>query len=180
MPQADQRHLLTGPVERDETEVGGKPRPGPQSTAPDDKPTPGRGTKKTPGVGAVDRDGEVRAKGARKDQLKGQDLRACVRTRVTAAPARLMTDADTGSSGLERLVPHPVIKHADEYVKGEIHPTTLEGLWALLNRGLVGQFHSVSRRHLQKDVDEFCSRYTLRKGESEEAFGWTLLRGWGV
>ena len=74
MTQAEQRHMLTGIVEMDETYVGGKPRKGKHYDDPNDKPKPGRGTKKTPVVGAVERQGEVRAKVVNKDQLKGKDL----------------------------------------------------------------------------------------------------------
>ena len=63
---------------------------------------------------------------------------------------------------MSKLLPHSVIKHADWYVDGDIHTNTIEGFWALLKRGMFGQFHSVSRRHLQRYVDEFCYRYNLR------------------
>jgi transposase-like protein len=49
--------LLTGDIEVDETYVGGKPRRG-----SDEKAKPGRGTKKTPVVALVERDGRVRSK----------------------------------------------------------------------------------------------------------------------
>ena len=50
----------------------------------------------------------------------------------------------------------------------------------LLKRGIAGQFHHVSRRHLQKYVDEFCYRYNLRKADKEEAFLQTINLGLGV
>ena len=180
MTQAEQRHMLTGIVEMDETYIGGKPRKGKRYDDPNDKPKRGRGTTKTPVVGAVERDGEVRAKVAKKNQIKGGDLRAFVRARVDVQNAHLMTDEYQGYSGMARLLPHDVIKHADWYVDGNIHTNTIEGFWALLKRGMFGQFYSVSRRHLQKYVDEFCYRYNLRNVESDEAFADTLNRGLGV
>ena len=180
MTQAEQRHMLTGIVEMDETYVGGKPRKGKHYDDPNDKPKPGRGTKKTPVVGAVERQGEVRAKVVNKDQLKGKDLRAFVRARVDTHTAHLMTDEYSGYNGMRRLLPHDVIKHAEWYVDGDIHTNTIEGFWALLKRGMFGQFHSVSRKHLQRYVDEFCFRYNLRKEEADIAFDTTLNRGLGV
>ena len=180
MIQAEQRNLLTGIIEMDETYVGGKPRKGKHYDNPNNRPRRGRGTTKTPVIGVVERDGEVRAKVAKKSQLKGKDLRAFVRARVDVDNAHLMTDEYQGYSGMRRLLPHEVIKHADWYVDGDIHTNTIEGFWALLKRGMFGQFHSVSRRHLQKYVDEFCYRYNLRKTNSDLAFTWTLDRGLGV
>lgn len=91
-----------------------------------------------------------------------------------------MTDEYKGYLGMDRIPPHDVIKHEDWYVDGDIHTNTIEGFWALLKRGIVGQFHHVSQKHLQRYVDEFCFRYNLRKVDSDEAFAWTLLRGLGV
>ena len=50
MNQAEQRSLLTGVVEMDETYVGGKPRKGTKGDGQDGKHKPGRGTKKAPVV----------------------------------------------------------------------------------------------------------------------------------
>ena len=58
---------------------------------------------------------------------------------------------------------------------------TLErGIWALLKRGMFGQFHSVSRKHLQRYVDEFCFRFNLRESDPIMAFEFTINRGMGV
>ena len=59
-------------------------------------------------------------------------------------------------------------------------PNTIEGFWTLLKRGLFGQFHSVSPRHLQRYVDEFCFRYNLRGFESDDMFTYTIFRCLGV
>ena len=61
----DNKSLLKGIVEADETYVGGKPRKGNKRSDDDnteDKPKRGRGTKKTPVIGAVERGGKVRRK----------------------------------------------------------------------------------------------------------------------
>ncbi len=81
---------------------------------------------------------------------------------------------------MSRILPHAVIKHQDWYVVDDIHTNTIEGFWALLKRGMFGQFHSVSRRHLQKYVDEFCYRYNLRDVESDNVFDYTIDRCLGV
>jgi len=178
MAQSDQRNLLTGIVEMDETYVGGKPRKGKKYNNDDDKPKRGRGTKKAPVIGAVERKGEVRAKVVAKNKMKGRNLRAFVRSHVDTENSHLMTDEYKGYLGMSRLLPHSVIRHASWYVDGDIHTNTIESFWALLKRGMFGQFHSVSRKHLQKYVDEFCYRYNNRRNES--VFDLTISRALGV
>lgn len=174
MTQKEQRILLTGIIEMDETYVGGKPRKGTNGNMR------GRGTKKAPVIGAIERGGSVTAQAVAKDKMKGRHLRAFVRARVNTAEAHLMTDDYSGYRGMERVLPHAVIRHQHWYVDGEIHTNTIEGFWALLKRGMFGSFHSVSRRHLQKYVDEFCFRYNARKDDPMTAFCRTITRGLGA
>ena len=177
MTQRDQRDLLTGVVEMDETWIGGKPRKGKNDDQP---PKRGRGTKKPPVIGAVERGGKVRAKATHKEKMKGRHLRAFVRENINVGTAHLITDEYKGYLGMARLLPHSVIRHSSWYVDGDIHTNTIEGFWALLKRGMFGQFHSVSRKHLQRYVDEFCYRYNLRRTEGDVAFDLTVDRALGV
>ena len=180
MSQAEHRNLLTGIVEMDETHVGGKPRKGTNGEGPGGKHKPGRGTKKAPVIGAVERDGKVTAKAVKKDKMKGRHMRAFVRDRVDTSKASLITDEYKACLGMNKLLPHAVIKHKEWYVHGNIHTNTIEGFWALLKRGMFGQFHSVSRKHLQRYVDEFCYRHNLRNTDPFDAFMQTINRGLGL
>lgn len=176
MNQAEQRQLLTGIIEMDETYVGGKPRKG-NSKDKNDPPKRGRGTDKAPVVGAVERGGKVTAKAVNKESMKGRHMRAFVRERIKTHESELITDEYRGYMGMEKVFPHRVIKHDKWYVDGDIHTNTIEGFWALLKRGMFGSFHSVSRKHLQRYVDEFCYRYNLRDHDPLYAFNLTLNRG---
>ena len=89
-------------------------------------------------------------------------MQAFVKKYVNTDESELMTDDYRGYMGMNRVLPHHVIKHDFEYVNGDIHTNTIEGFWAIIKRGAYGSFHSVSRKHLQKYVDEFCYRYNLR------------------
>ena len=104
-------------------------------------------------------------------------MRAFVRRFINVEQAGLITDEYKAYLGMSKVLPHAVIKHQKWYVDGFIHTNTIEGFWALLKRGMFGQFHSVSRRHLQKYVDEFCYRYNLRDAAPWEAFDTTIDRG---
>ena len=173
--QREQRNLLTGIVEMDETYIGGKPRKGGNGPAPR-----GRGTNKAPVVGAVERGGRVTAKSVSKGSLKAKNMRSFVRQYIDASDSLLVTDEYKGYMGISKLIPHAVINHQKSYADGIIHTNTIEGFWALLKRGMFGQFHSVSRRHLQRYIDEFCYRYNLRDEDSDTAFSLTTNRCLGV
>ena len=161
MIQAEQRNLLTGVVEMDETWIGGKPR---KANKVEERKASkrGRGTDKPVVIGAVERGGRVSAKATDKESMKAKHMRAFVRDRIKTDSSELITDDYRGYMGMSKVLPHSVIKHQDWYVDGEIHTNTIEGFWALLKRGMFGQFHSVSRKHLQRYVDEFCYRYNMR------------------
>jgi hypothetical protein len=53
-----------------------------------------------------------------------------------------------------------------QYVNGACHTNTLEGFWSLLKRGVIGQFHFVTAKHLNKYIDEFCFRYNNRDNKA--------------
>ena len=175
MEQSQERAILTGIVEMDECYIGGKPRKGNQGGRPAPR---GRGTNKTPVVGMVERGGDVKAKVVRKKDLNNKGLSALVRSTVDLTKATLMTDEYSGYLRMSRIVDHKTIAHAYWYVDGDIHTNTIEGFWALLKRGIVGQFHKVSVAYLPKYLDEFTYRYNHRK--ADDLFALTVRRGLGV
>lgn len=48
------------------------------------------------------------------------------------------------------------------YGMGEVTTNSIEGFWSILKRGIIGVYHKVSRKHLQKYADEFSWRYAQR------------------
>jgi len=161
MAQREQRELLTGIVEMDETYIGGKPRKGTKGENPDGSHKRGRGTTKAPVVGAVERDAKVTASHVQKDKMKAKNMRAFVKEHVDTDSAKLITDEYKGYIGwCGRRYPYQHHR--------------------LLKRGMFGPFHSVSGRHLQRYVDEFCFRYNMRREDPLDAFETTILRGIGT
>jgi transposase-like protein len=59
-------------------------------------------------------------------------------------------------------------------VDGIAHTNTIEGFWALLKRGIFGQYHHITDKHLNAYINEFCFRYNNRK--SEDAFSALILK----
>lgn len=70
---------------------------------------------------------------------------------------------------------HVVVDHRKgEYVKGGFHVNGIENFWSLLKRGIVGIFHQVSPKHLQRYCDEFSARYNSRQITDAERFDLSL------
>jgi hypothetical protein len=58
---------------------------------------------------------------------------------------------------------HEIVNHqAGEYRKGDAHTNSIESIWALLKRQIIGTHHAVSRKHLQKYVQEMTWRLNRR------------------
>lgn len=145
---------LSGEGEADETYVGGRPRY-------KGAPKHGRGTKKTPVVGVVQRGGKVAAL-VTKDASRAS-IMPIIEERVMPK-SMIYTDESRSYSNLTRKgYKHRRIAHSEKvYVIGNIHTNTIEGFWSVLKRGIQGVYHSVSAKHLQAYVNEYSFRYNHR------------------
>ena len=150
----DQAGLLQGIVEADETYIGGKPRyKHPRNPR-------GRGTSKTPVIGAVERGGRVVAKMA--TDLTGKGILGFIKQNVAPAGSVLITDQYKGYSRVKQLFHHAVVDHSKTYVDGNTHTNTIEGVWALLKRAWYGSHHHYTRRYTPLYVAEACFKYNHR------------------
>jgi len=145
----------------DETYIGGKPRKG----SGGEKPKHGRGTKKVPVVGMIERNDKVKAKAIKNHKLDHKTPKALVRANVDTSNTTLITDEYRGYIGMGRIVKHEVVDHTAWYVDGQNHTNTMEGFWALLKRGIPGQYHKVTLRYIDKYITEFCYRFNNRDNE---------------
>lgn len=174
----DQAELLKGIVEMDECYIGGKPRK--ENKKDDDCDAGGnprgRGTKKEAVVGAVERNGNVKIEQVSKMMLNAKGLLAFVRKNIDTAETLLVTDEYKAYNRMNKIIPHYSVNHSKEYVKGDIHTNTIESFWAILKRGIIGQFHKVSKKYLQQYLDEFEYRYNRRDLATKDIFNNLLMR----
>ena len=74
--------------------------------------------------------------------------------------AILHTDNHTSYFGIGPYVAgHHTVNHSrQEYVRGTVHTNSIESVWAVMKRGIYGVYHQVSKKHLQRYIDEFTFR----------------------
>ncbi len=153
---------LGGPgteIEVDETFIGGKARNMHVGSARRKRLNQTGVIGKTPIVGILERDGEIRAgviTTRRKNVLQGEIVKH------VEAGSSIYTDALMSYIGLNEKFEHQVIDHAEKYVDGKIHTNGLENFWSLLKRGLKGTYVSVEPFHLFRYLDEQVFRYNNR------------------
>ncbi len=150
---------LDNTVEVDETYVGGKNKNRHKDKKVEN--SQGRSAKdKTPVLGMVERQGKLNARTV--ENVQAETLTSEIIKNVKET-ANLYTDEWLGYKDISRIYDHSIVKHnAKEYVNGKIYTNTIEGFWSLLKRGIVGIYHSLSKKHLQIYVDEFVFRYNTR------------------
>jgi len=146
-----------GPVECDETFVGGKVKNMHNSKRASSQ---AKGGNKAIVLGMLERGGRVKAKviASRK-----RPHLSPVMTENVEAGAYLITDELPTYSYLETPYMRDVINHTMQYVNGHIHTNGIENFWSLLKRGLHGTYISVEPFHLDAYVAEQVFRYNNRK-----------------
>jgi len=155
---------LRGIIEVDETYIGGKVR--------------GRGHgykgNKAMVVGAVQRGGPIRLKVEKRNNRK--TLHTFIRSVVADEAEAIHTDEWRPYRGIaDHNTRHETVNHMqEEWVRGDVHTNTVEGVWSLLKRSIVGSYHQLSVKHLPAYLDEISFRYNNR--DNPFLFRDTLLR----
>ena len=146
---------LSGTVEVDETWVGGEQR---------GVGSGNRGTKSVV-VGAVQREGEIRLQ-VTKARTR-QTLHAFIKEYVGSSAERIITDEWYPYRGIgDANTIHETVNHSlKEWVRGDIHTNSVENVWSLLKRSIIGSFHHVSEKHLDAYLDELEWRFNNRNND---------------
>ena len=160
-----------GPVEADETYIGGKLGNMSAKRRKEARQKPDLG--KAIVVGVKDRPSK-RVSAAKVEDTEKPTLQDFVTERTTE-DAVVYTDESRSYIGLPRE--HDTVKHsAGEYVKGDASTNGMESFWSLFKRGYHGTFHHLSEKHLDRYVREFTGRNNIRDLDTIDQMA-ALVRG---
>ena len=155
---------LRGIVEIDETFIGGKIR------------GKGRGYRgnKTVVVGAIQRNGKIIL-----EVIHGRDretLHDFIQEHTADETIAYFTDDWAPYDGIaDDDTRHETVNHSiEEWVRGEVHTNSIENVWSLLKRSIMGSYHQLSVKHLNAYLDELEWRFNNR--DNPFLFRDTLLR----
>ena len=149
-----------GTVEADETYIGN----GKRSIAGKAARAAGvqyGGDHKEKVVAVVERNGQVRSFHVK--NIDGKTLKNVLVNNV-AKEAKLMTDELRMYRSIgKNFASHEAVKHsAKEYVRGNAHTNTIEGVFSIFKRGMKGVYQHCEYQHLQRYLAEFDFRYNNR------------------
>ncbi|MGD0347361.1 MAG: IS1595 family transposase [Terracidiphilus sp.] len=159
---SEEKAMLYGTVEMDETYIGGVQR------GHQDKPGHGHSTRQIV-VGLRQRGGEVRYFHA--EDAKSGTLAQYIKDNISEDVDVIVTDeCNAYPSAVKSLgitEKHRTIKHkAKIYVDGEIHTNTVESAFSLLKRGIIGSWHRISAKHLESYLQEMEFRFNRRNSKT--------------
>jgi transposase-like protein len=119
------------------------------------------GTHKHTIVALVERDG--RARSFYVPKLGADDMRDVLFHHISR-DAHLKTDESSryNQPGKE-FASHETVNHSqDEYVRGTASTNTVEGVFSIFKRGMIGTYQHCGEQHLQRYLAEFDFRYSNR------------------
>jgi len=155
---------LLGVVEVDETYLGGKHR------------RRDGFRKKAAVMGMTERGGRIRA-----FQIPNRETGVVLNamTKNVDKRAYIMTDDAGVYRKLVRIgyFNHASVKHGKrQYVRGNVHTNSIESFWALFKRNYHGTYHYMSKKHLQRYIDEVAFRFNTRHSDMAAKFDLTTLK----
>jgi transposase-like protein len=167
----ESQQALQEVVEMDEAYIGGKPkkrnRPTVSASSIDTQPIKrGRGTKKTPVIAIVERNGQVVLRVSKR--LTSKILIDMLRENVKLQPStKVMTDDYRGYMKFDDIIKHFVVNHSKgEYISlkdKKVHTNTIEGFFSILKRSIKGNYIAISKKYLPMYLAQAQFTYNHRK-----------------
>ena len=167
--------LLSGIVECDEVYVGGNPKNMHKSRRAKLNKVGVYYQNETMVLGAIERGGNVRLQAGGKSASR-EIIHAFIKSKLASETALIVTDEAKAYQGVaDKDTLHPTVNHFQkEYVRGIVHTNTLENVWSLFKRSIIGSYHQISVKHMDRYLDEFEFRFNNRN--NAYLFRDTLLR----
>lgn len=169
-PQTDE--ILTGVVEIDETYLAKRYRSKYKGLAPDEVERLSQlpqAKNKGAAIGLIQRDGKAIVKAI--DSINRDNIQEMVSKHVSKVDTVLYTDeSNLYRHSLKEYDRQSVCHSKGQWVDGNCHINTVEGLWAVMKRGLFGIYHRASVKHLQAYCNEYAFRYNTRKIKDSDRF----------
>jgi transposase-like protein len=156
---------LTGTVEVDETYIGNARGYG-----------AGNRERHTMILAALQRGGPVRMRTSTAKHATREALHGFVKETIGDDCANIYTDKAQGYVGIgDANTKHDTVNHnIGEYVRADVHTNSVESVFSLFKRSIVGSFHQISAKHADRYLDEFEFRFNNRK--NPYLFRDTILR----
>ncbi len=163
---------LEGEVEVDETYVGGKNKN--RAFHKKSKNAGGRNyTDKVPVFGMLERGGWLIAMVVKHTGAK--QLQPIIRNFVKYG-STIYSDEWKAYHGIKDHCHHEIVNHSKkQYVVGDAHTNTIEGFWSQFKRSIIGNYHWISKKHLQPYLNQSVFLYNFRKALPVERFNVILL-----
>ena len=160
---AESESLFSGPVEADETYMGGR------------RANMSKAKRKTlSGRGAVGKEAVVGTKDRETNRVAVRHIQHTDAPHVagfvaekTKPGATVYTDEASAYNPLGAWFDHESVSHGTgEYVRDQAHINGMESFWSMLKRAHKGVYHKLSAKHLQRYVQEFAGRHNVRESDT--------------
>lgn len=156
----DDGEKLEGIIEIDESFVGGKNK----NRHHDKKYKYTKKSRnypdKTPVFGMLERGGKLKAMVV--DTIAKKNLKPLIYKNIHTG-STIYSDAYQGYRDLANDFHTGMVEHhKGNYANGYVYTNGIENFWSHMKRGIIGVYHQVSRKHLDKYVQEFVFKYNHR------------------
>jgi transposase-like protein len=117
-------------------------------------------------LGLAERNGHIHMQTVKSVSL--QTIRNTIKTKIDPETPKIVTDGNQLYKGAIPRAKHVRGNHKEELKdKNWTQTQTVENAFSLFKRGIVGNYHKLSKEHLDRYLGEFCWRYNRRHQQKD-------------